>query len=91
MIVTIDRAGRLVIPKPIRDAMGLRPGRPLTIDYVDGKISIEYARAEWKVEVAEDGLPVILYDGPGEPPVLTDEMIQEVKDADEAERDARWM
>lgn len=26
MRTTIDRAGRVVIPKPVRDAVGLRPG-----------------------------------------------------------------
>ncbi len=28
-LVTIDGAGRLVIPKPLRDQLGLAPGRPM--------------------------------------------------------------
>jgi AbrB family looped-hinge helix DNA binding protein len=37
----IDNAGRVVIPKAIRDAAGLTPGLPLEIEYRDGKIEIE--------------------------------------------------
>jgi AbrB family looped-hinge helix DNA binding protein len=38
---TIDGAGRLVIPKEVRDAASLTPGTPLTIRYIDGRIEIE--------------------------------------------------
>jgi AbrB family looped-hinge helix DNA binding protein len=38
---TIDRAGRIVIPKPIREAAGLRPGLALKIEYRDGRVEIE--------------------------------------------------
>jgi AbrB family looped-hinge helix DNA binding protein len=38
---TIDRAGRVVIPKPIREAAGFKPGSPLKIEYRDGKVEIE--------------------------------------------------
>jgi AbrB family looped-hinge helix DNA binding protein len=41
MNVTIDNAGRVVIPKPIRDAAGIKPGSPLQIQYRDGRIEIE--------------------------------------------------
>ena len=41
METTIDRAGRMVIPKSIREAAGLKPGMSLRIDYRDGKIEIE--------------------------------------------------
>lgn len=90
MIATIDKAGRLVIPKQLRDAMGLKPGMPLKIDFIDGKIEIEYAPVEWRVETM-NGFPVLRSDrGPDAPPI-TDEMIQETRDAIHAERDARWL
>ena len=41
MKTTIDRAGRVVIPKPLREIAGLRPGAPLRVEYRDGKIEIE--------------------------------------------------
>jgi AbrB family looped-hinge helix DNA binding protein len=39
----MDEAGRLVIPKPIRERAGLRPGVPLAISYREGRIEIEPA------------------------------------------------
>jgi AbrB family looped-hinge helix DNA binding protein len=41
MKITIDAAGRLVIPKKIREAAGIRPGSELTIGVADGRIEIE--------------------------------------------------
>lgn len=31
MSVTIDKAGRIVVPKPVRDALGLSPGDELDL------------------------------------------------------------
>ncbi len=41
MKTTIDAAGRVVIPKSVRDAAGLKPGGALRIEYRDGKVEIE--------------------------------------------------
>ncbi|MBI3695552.1 MAG: AbrB/MazE/SpoVT family DNA-binding domain-containing protein [Acidobacteria bacterium] len=41
MRITIDRSGRLVIPKQIRDIAGLWPGVQLDVEYRDGKIEME--------------------------------------------------
>ena len=38
---TIDAAGRVVIPKSIREAAGLKPGSHLKIEYREGRIEIE--------------------------------------------------
>jgi len=43
MKTTIDRAGRLVLPKKIREAAGIQPGSELTIRVADGRIEIEPA------------------------------------------------
>ena len=43
MRTTIDAAGRVVIPKAIRDGAGLRPGSALDVTLVDGRIEIELA------------------------------------------------
>lgn len=41
MKTTIDRAGRLVIPKEIRREAQLAPGVPLEVRWRDGRIEIE--------------------------------------------------
>ena len=43
MGTAIDSAGRLVIPKAVRDAAGIRPGTPLEVRFRDGRIEIEPA------------------------------------------------
>lgn len=43
MNITIDSAGRLVLPKAIRDEAELRPNMPLTVRCRDGRIEIEPA------------------------------------------------
>jgi AbrB family looped-hinge helix DNA binding protein len=40
MRVTIDKAGRVVVPKHLRDELGLTPEVVLEIDIVDGHIEI---------------------------------------------------
>jgi len=49
MKTSIDPAGRMVIPKPIREAAGLRPGDSLEVTYRDGRIEIEPAAVEVKL------------------------------------------
>jgi AbrB family looped-hinge helix DNA binding protein len=58
MRVTIDRAGRIVVPKPLREALGLSPDTPLEIDVVDGHLEVS-ARHE----------PPLVVDGPNGPMV----------------------
>ncbi len=53
MTVTMDRSGRLVVPKPIREEVGLRPGAPLRIRVRDGRIEIEPGYLE--VRIVERG------------------------------------
>lgn len=75
MSTAIDSAGRLVIPKPLRDAMGLTTGRRVDITYTDGRLEIELAPALTHVEVAPDGLPLIVADE--ELPPLTTEIVRQ--------------
>ena len=43
MKTVIDRAGRIVVPKPLRLALGLRAGQSLEIRAGDGRLEIEIA------------------------------------------------
>jgi AbrB family looped-hinge helix DNA binding protein len=40
MQVPIDRAGRVVIPKPLRDELGFSPDSPLEAEVVDGRLEL---------------------------------------------------
>jgi AbrB family looped-hinge helix DNA binding protein len=40
MRTTIDAAGRLVVPKPLRDQLGFTPGTELELDAVDGRLEV---------------------------------------------------
>ena len=67
MRTTIDAAGRLVVPKPLRQALGLKPGQALEIRAGDGRLEIEIAptpmrlkkRGKGVVAVPDETLPVL--------------------------------
>jgi AbrB family looped-hinge helix DNA binding protein len=40
MHVSIDGAGRVVVPKPLRDQLGISPDTPLEIEVVDGHLEL---------------------------------------------------
>jgi len=46
---TIDAAGRLVVPKSIRQQAGIGPGDELAVSYRDGRIEIEPAPREVRI------------------------------------------
>jgi AbrB family looped-hinge helix DNA binding protein len=50
MKTTIDRAGRLVIPKDIRRESGIKPGMTLDVRWENGKIAITPASLPVKLE-----------------------------------------
>jgi AbrB family looped-hinge helix DNA binding protein len=66
----IDSAGRVVIPKPLRDRLGLAGGEAVEIRERDGRIEIEPAatpmalveRAGGPVAVPEEKLPPLTDD-----------------------------
>jgi len=74
MKTTIDRAGRLVIPKPLREKAGLTPGLPLEIRWFDGHLEIEPKPHEVRFE-KHGPLTVAVPIEPGEP--LTLEVVNE--------------
>ncbi|MCV7269614.1 AbrB/MazE/SpoVT family DNA-binding domain-containing protein [Mycolicibacterium doricum] len=77
MRTTIDSAGRLVIPKRIRDRLGLRGNEQVEITERDGRIEIEPAPTDVEL-VREGSVLVARTDGPLPP--LTDEIVRETMD-----------
>jgi AbrB family looped-hinge helix DNA binding protein len=75
MRTTIDAAGRVVIPKPIREEAGLGPGTEIEVTLRDGRIEIEAVPVRTRV-VMRAGHPVIEADRALPP--LTDEDVREV-------------
>ena len=65
MRTSVDSAGRVVIPKDLRERLGIRRGRPLEIRERDGRIEIEPAatpmalvrRGAGRVAVPAEKLP----------------------------------
>ena len=41
MKATIDAAGRIVVPKALRDAMGVKAGQTLHLEVHDGRLEVE--------------------------------------------------
>lgn len=84
MSSAIDSAGRLVIPKAVRDAAGISPGTPLEVRFRDGRIEIEPVPLDVSVEVV-DGVAVA---SPHEPvPVLPADVVTGMRDRLRDERD----
>lgn len=58
--VTLAERGQIVIPKEVRDAMGLKPGAKLQIRMADGRLVIEKKVAldlsRWVGRAIDDGL-----------------------------------
>jgi AbrB family looped-hinge helix DNA binding protein len=59
MKATIDAAGRIVVPKPLRQALGLKPGQPLEVRAADGRLEIEIAATPMKLQKRGKGVAAV--------------------------------
>ncbi len=65
--VAVDDVGRLLLPKAVREAAGLRPGVPFEVTASQGHLEMKRAESEVRlvrqgrltVAVAEDDLPPV--------------------------------
>lgn len=70
----IDAAGRVVIPKELRDRLGLSRGRPVEIRERDGRIEIEPAVTPMRLVRRSGGCVAVPEE---ELPPLTDEIVRD--------------
>jgi AbrB family looped-hinge helix DNA binding protein len=87
MKVTIDNAGRVVLPKSIRDAAGLSGGQEVEVRLVGAVVEIEPTQPEVRMRTRPGRLPVLEADGPVEP--VSDEDVRAGLDAQRMEREER--
>jgi AbrB family looped-hinge helix DNA binding protein len=80
MLVTIDRVGRVVIPKDIRDRLALGSDAELEVDLEGDSIRLTPVRQRGRQMVVRDGLAVL---EPIEGFVITDADVQRWRDADQ--------
>jgi AbrB family looped-hinge helix DNA binding protein len=76
--LVIDRAGRIVIPKPLRDELFLEPGDALEMESVGEEITLRPVRGTGPL-VKEHGVWVF-HAGQPLPASATDEMLQKIRE-----------
>jgi AbrB family looped-hinge helix DNA binding protein len=77
MVATIDRAGRLVVPKRLREELGFKAGQRLELSAVDGRLEVEHPTTPVRLE-KRGGRLVAVADRPM--PELTQELVRETLD-----------
>lgn len=75
---TIDRAGRVVVPKSIREAAGFEPGTKLAVRLVGGRVELEPEPVAVRIE-RRDGLAVAVAEEPM--PELTTAEVRRTREA----------
>jgi len=80
-IITMDKAGRIVVPKPVRDELQLQAGDSLELEISGQAITLRPVRAKARL-VREDGMWVITFDEP-----LPENLVEETIEAVRRERD----
>jgi AbrB family looped-hinge helix DNA binding protein len=88
MKTTIDRAGRVVIPKAIRDRAGLVPGAELEIRLDNGIVEISPPAPQGRL-VEKEGF-LVWEAAPGTPPMQPGDVRQAILDM-RAEREEKFI
>jgi AbrB family looped-hinge helix DNA binding protein len=74
MVATIDSAGRIVVPKRLREELGFKPGQRLELSAVDGRLEVEHPTTPIRLE-KRAGRLVAVTDRPM--PTLTPELVRD--------------
>ena len=74
MKAVIDRAGRIVVPKSLRQALGLKAGQSLEIRAGDGRLEIEIASTPMQLKKRGKGVVAV---PDAELPPLTVEQVRD--------------
>jgi AbrB family looped-hinge helix DNA binding protein len=87
-IVEIDKAGRIVVPKKLRDALHLTPGTRLRVERSGDSLRLMPSSDEAQL-VIENGVPLIFPADRSNAPLLTNEMVTELIAQGRLEREGR--
>lgn len=88
--VEIDKAGRIVIPKKLRDALHLKPGTQLKVERSGDTLIFEPDIAKARL-IIENGTPLIFPANSVDAPSLTTEMVIELIEQGRLERERRFL
>lgn len=61
MRVTVDRAGRVVIPKPLRMALGIGPNTELELGVDGAGLRLDPVSSQERTIDEHDGLPILAF------------------------------
>jgi AbrB family looped-hinge helix DNA binding protein len=89
-IVEIDKAGRIVVPKKMRDALHLTPGTRLSIVRQGERITLEPSTNAAQL-VIENGVPLIYPANRSNLPILTTEAVNDLLAQTRRERERRYL
>ena len=74
MITTIDSAGRIVIPKALRDRLGLGPGEAIDVREREGRIETAPAPTPMRLRRGKHGVAAV---PKSKLPPLTDDLVRD--------------
>jgi AbrB family looped-hinge helix DNA binding protein len=75
---TIDKAGRVVIPRPLRKELGWLGGEEIEIDVVDGTVSISPVTMKMTLVETDEGVVAV---PESELPPLTEDVVRKTRDS----------